>query len=293
AVFPTAVGIEIAGRIGGEIISADARQVYAGMPIGTCAPIDEAIPHHLVGYLSPAERTTAFAWAKLAAEHLDDIYRRGKSAIIVGGTGLYIDALTEGIFEAPASDAAIRDSLYARAENAEDLHAQLAEIDPTSADRIHPNNLVRVIRALEVYYTSGKSLTENFEATAVPAEGWKFAKFFLDMDREALYARIEERTRALLSAGWIDEVRRLVLSGNSEDSPGMNAIGYREILRYLRGEITSEELAEEIARKTRNYAKRQITWFSNRGNFQRIDITNTPPADCAESIISEVIDFSR
>ncbi len=284
AVGKTEIGVETAKILGGEIISADARQIYSGMAIGTCAPQSVEIPHHLVGYLSPAEKSTAHAWAELAAECLEEIRLRGKVPIVVGGTGLYMEALTRGMFEAPRPDRGIREGLNARLEAGEDLYALLKKIDPTAAENIHPNNRYRLLRALEVFYSTGKTLTENFGETKSPAEGWCFAKFFVNLDRKSLYSRIHARTVALLEGGWIEETQALVEQGFNDDSPGLNAIGYREVLGYLRGETDFESLTEEIARMTRNYAKRQITWFSRREGFTEIEISEMAARDCAERI---------
>ncbi len=287
AVGKTAMGIALAERLGGEIVSADARQIYRGMVVGTCAPVDPPVLHHLVGYLDPRERSSAFHWAKMAAAKLEDIRSRGLVPIVVGGTGLYIRALVEGVFEGPAEDEKLRKSLFERAARGENLHSELESVDPEAAKRIHPNNTVRIIRALEVYRASGKPISENFRETESPAKGWTFVKIFLDRKREELYRRIDERTRALLSGGWIDETRALLDSGLDERAPGMNAIGYIEIARYLRGEIDRDRLIDEVSRKTRNYAKRQITWFSNRPGFRRIDLSATTEESALDGIIED------
>ncbi|MCK5833390.1 tRNA (adenosine(37)-N6)-dimethylallyltransferase MiaA [bacterium] len=287
AIGKTAVGIEVSKRLGGEIISADARQVYEEMPIGTCAPIDPEIKHHLVGYISPNKTCTAFNWAKLAVERLNQIQKGGGVPVIIGGTGLYIKALTEGIFEAPKPDVSIRLDLEARLNNGENLFSLLTKLDSESASKIHPNNHRRVIRALEVYYSTGKSLSDNFEQTYSPASNWRFLKFFLNMNREQLYHQINKRVGMLLDGGWIDETRELMQSGFDEKSPGMSAIGYREIMSHLRGDISYDELKADIAKKTRNYAKRQITWFSNRAGFLKIDLSRIADVDCIDRITEE------
>jgi len=287
AVGKTAVGIALAGSIGGEIISADARQIYRGMTIGTCAPVDPPIPHHLVGDLDPRERSTAFRWAELAVRFMEEINSRGAVPLIVGGTGLYLRAIVEGVFRATAANPKIREELYRSIAEGEDLYERLKKIDPVAAGRIHRNNVVRIVRALEVFYSTGETITENFKKTQSPAAGWDFVKIFLDRPREELYRRIDERTEAMLSGGWIEETRGLIDSGIDESAPGMNAIGYREIAAFLRGEIDRKELFGEISQKTRNYSKRQITWFSNRPDYRRIDLSTVDELAAANGIIDK------
>ena len=286
---PTAVGKStvaelLAERIGGEIISADARQLYRGMAIGTAAATDSNIPTHLTGVLYPKKRPTAAWWSEHAAEIMREMRSRGKFPIIVGGTGLYIEALTEGIFDAPAADFGFREELQNRAESGENLHAELKKSDPEAAERIHPNNLVRIIRALEIYHITGKPISEHFAATRSPVPDWEFAKFYLTRPREELYDRIERRARQMLESGWIEEVRKLLESGVSPDDPGMEAIGYRQIADYLAGKVPRRETLETIVRETRRYAKRQMTWFRNRSGFSRIDLSKISASAAAERI---------
>lgn len=262
------------GFNGAEVVSADARQIYAGMPIGTCAPIETDISHHLVGVLDPRKRCTAFWWGKEAARIIEEIHNKNIVPLIVGGTGLYLKALVEGIFEGPGEDSDLRESLYKRHESGENLYYELAQIDPASAEKIHPKNIVRIIRALEVYYKTGRPISEEFHKAKPLASGWDFLLFRLVLPREELYRRIDERTKKLIENGWIEETKGLLAKGIRPNSPGMNAIGYREICRFLAGEIDRRTLIEDISRKTRNYAKRQMTWFNNRPGFIEIDMSH-------------------
>jgi tRNA dimethylallyltransferase len=281
----TSVACAVARRIGGEIISADARQVYKGMAIGTAAPSNEDVPHHLVGVLDPNEQPTAKWWADECARILESLWEKESVPIIAGGTGLYIRALVEGLFESLSGDAGIRTSLKKRIETGEDLHAELERIDPESAVRIHPNNKPRIIRALEVYYSTGKTLTELFGQTESKAKGWEFLKFHLVLPRELLYEKIERRTEDMFEAGWIDEVRELLSSGIASDAPGMEAIGYREICGFLSGEIDIADVKSKIKQATRNYAKRQLTWFRHRPDYCEIDLSKMELIEAVEIIL--------
>lgn len=270
----TSVACAVAERLSGEIISADARQVYRRMIIGTASPVNEDVRHHLVGILDPNEKPTAKWWADECARTMEELHERGKPPIIAGGTGLYTGALVEGLFDAPPPSPELRRRLRRRAESGEDIHSELKKIDPESAERIHPNNLPRIIRAIEVYHQTGKTLTELFAETEPPAGDWTYLKFHLTRNRGELYERIDHRTEEMFEAGWIDEVEKLLESGVSAESPGMDAIGYRQICDYLRGEMDFDCLKAEIKKLTRNYAKRQLTWFRNKPDFEEIDLSS-------------------
>jgi tRNA dimethylallyltransferase len=262
--------INLALELDTEIISADARQIYRGMVIGTSAPENSPIKHHLVGILDPRERSTAAHWANEAFKILEELHSRGKTPLVVGGTGLYIRALVEGIFAGPGADPEIRNELRRKIADGFDIHAELKRADPISAEKIHPENKIRIIRALEIFYITGKPLSSHFSETRPIAEGWTFSMFHLTRPREELYDRINRRTVAMLANGWLDETRSLLDDGISETAPGFDAIGYREICAHFRGEISFADLTETISRATRNYAKRQITWFRNRKGFNVI-----------------------
>jgi len=293
AVGKTDVACRVAKKFGCEIISADARQIYRGMVIGTAAPLNPPIRHHLVGILNPSDRCTAAWWAQRAAEVMEGIREREKMALVVGGTGLYIRALVEGIFPGPGEDMEFRAELQKRADAGENLHAELEIVDPIAAEQIHPNNLVRIIRALEVYHITGEPLSKQFAQTIPIAENWQFLKFFLTRPREELYRRINGRTHHMLQNGWIEETKRLLDSGVSVSSPGMEAIGYKEIVRYFRGELDKRELYEIISQKTRNYAKRQLTWFRHRPGYEEMNVKELGVEEVANRIIASYNELKR
>ncbi len=280
----TTVACAVAERLGGEIISADARQLYRRMVIGTAAPRDEVILHNCVGVLEPREKATAKWWADECAKIMGNLNQKGIVSIIAGGTGLYIRALVEGLFDIPNPDDSIREELIERANAGENLYEELRDVDQESADRIHPNNTPRIIRALEVYYRSGNTMTELCDRTESPVPDWKFNKYHMVRPRGKLYRRIEERTEKMFEDGWIEEVRGLLNSGVKPDDTGMEAIGYREICDYIIGKSTLADVKDSIKRATRNYAKRQLTWFRHRPGYAEIDLSKLDIREVAELI---------
>ncbi len=285
AVGKTEIGERVAEILGGEIISADSRQIYRGLDIGTAKPVDSPVHHHLLDVVSPEERFNAAEFVRRALEVMDSLRARGKVPIIVGGTGLYIRALTVGFFPGDFKSEQIRRQLAERYRRGEDLYAWLKQVDPVAAQRIDPRNYVRIERALEVYLVSGKPISYWWRHATKPPSDWEFLKFFITMEREKLYERIARRTEKMLESGWIDEVRRLLEQGVSPDSPGLTSIGYRQIVRYLQGEIDYETMKAEIIRETKNYAKRQITWFKKEPECQLLDVSDIAPRQAAEIIV--------
>lgn len=269
---PTAVGktelsIKLAGAIGGEIISADSMQVYKYMDIGT-AKISTAemghIPHYLIDILEPEEEFNVVKFKEYAGKCMEEIYAKGKIPIIVGGTGFYIQAVLYGIdFKENGEDTAYRqqlEELYKK-EGSEYLHAKLAQIDPSSALAIHPNNVKRVIRALEYYDQTGSRISEHNEEQRKNESPYNFCYIVLNNDREVLYERINRRVDLMMEAGLVQEVKQLLERGLSGDMVSMQGLGYKEIVRYLIGECSLEEAVYTIKRDTRHFAKRQLTWF--------------------------------
>lgn len=269
---PTAVGktelsIKLAGAIGGEIISADSMQVYKYMDIGT-AKISTAemgqIPHYLIDILEPEEEFNVVKFKEYAGKYMEEIYAKGKIPIIVGGTGFYIQAVLYGIdFKENGEDTAYRqqlEELYKK-EGSEYLHAKLAQIDPSSALAIHPNNVKRVIRALEYYDQTGSRISEHNEEQRKNESPYNFCYIVLNNDREVLYERINRRVDLMVEAGLVQEVKQLLERGLSGDMVSMQGLGYKEIVRYLIGECSLEEAVYTIKRDTRHFAKRQLTWF--------------------------------
>lgn len=265
AVGKTALGIELALRLDGEIISADSMQVYRGMDIGTAkATVEErrGVPHHLLDVRDPDQPMTVAEYQDLAEEAIAAIRSRGRLPIIVGGTGLYVRAVVDRfVFTPMESDPDLRASLAEQAgrEGVPALHARLAEVDPDSAARIHPNDLRRIIRALEVYHQTGQPLSSLQQAE--PRDPASVLMIGLTMERPALYRRIEERVDQQLRDGLVEEVRGLLDRGYAPGVGPMVGLGYREMSLYLRGEATLEEATALLKRNTRRYAKRQFTWF--------------------------------
>ena len=271
---PTASGksrlaIELAERFGAEIVGADSRQVYRGMPIGTAAPSIEqraAIPHHLVEFLDPNERYSAARYAADAVAAIEGIHARGKRAIVVGGTGFYIRALAGGVDLAPQYDERLRERLAieARRHDTEFLHAWLAARDPQRAAMLPASDTYRVLRALEVALAPGM-LRGDRPLRSLPASGIAFEKFYLEVADDELDARIAYRTDAMLASGLLEEAERI-----GPDAVAASAVGYPQALAYLRGWCTHAELRTLLIRKTRRYAKRQGTWFRSEPHVTRI-----------------------
>jgi tRNA dimethylallyltransferase len=268
-VGPTAVGksalaIRLGQAFGGEIISADSRQIYRYMDIGTAkvTPEERAkVPHHLIDLVDPDEELTLAHYRQLAAKAIEEVWSRGKLPILVGGTGLYVRALTEGwtIPEVPP-DRALRARLEEKARRLgpEALHKDLAAVDPLAAQRIDPRNVRRVIRALEVYHRTGVPISAQQRKEA-PA--YRLLKIGLTMERPELYRRIDERVERMIAQGLEAEVRELVARGYGYELPSMSGLGYREMGRYLRGEVTLEEAIALIKRHTRRFVRQQYNWF--------------------------------
>lgn len=266
----SALALEIARRHGGEIISCDSMQIYKRMNIGTAKPSAEEqneVRHHLIDVVEPDTSFSCEDYVTYASRAIDDCVSRGKLPIICGGTGLYLDTLLRGGNSAPVADTAdIRARLTARAERegAEALHAELASVDQESAETIHPNNVKRVIRALEIYYSCGipksvldsesKRLEPRYDATVL---GLCYS------EREVLYRRIEKRVDLMMEQGLLRETEMLMREGVfARNGTAAQAIGYKELLGYLRGEQSLEKAVNDLKTATRRYAKRQITWFS-------------------------------
>ena len=275
-VGPTAVGksalaLELAEAFAaegapGEIINADALQVYRGLDIGTAKPAAEEqrrVPHHLIDILDPEERYSAGQFAERAREAIDDIEGRGGTPIVVGGSGLYFRALFSGLSPIPPGDPKVRAELEERLarEGLEALQAELLTLDPATAERLGTGDTQRVLRALEVARVSGRPLSEWIARQPFGSRELPVTAVGLTLPRSILYDRIESRVARMFEAGWIDEVRELIERGISPESPAFQAIGYRQIAGYLRGLMNREEAMVDIARSTRRFAKRQLTWF--------------------------------
>lgn len=260
------LGIELAREFDGEIVSADSMQVYRLMDIGTAKPplsIREEIPHHMMDILWPDEPFSAGEFRRLGRQKIEEILKGGKVPIVVGGTGLYIKALTEGLLEGLEGDRGLREELHRQAEvlGSRGLWERLREVDPEGAMEIHPNDLYRVIRALEIYHLTGRPPSALRREHAFGDRPYHLLKIGLIRPREELYRRIDERVEGMIKGGLVEEVKGLLERGYGPDLPSMKAIGYREIVAYLRGEMTLEEAVRLMKRNTRRLAKRQLTWF--------------------------------
>jgi len=250
----------------GEIVSCDSLQVYRGLDIGSAKPTladRRAVRHHLIDVVDPDEDFSAADYSRLARRALSGVVARGRLPVVVGGTGLYLRALLGGLFEGPSRDLALRRRLEGLAERRGEtrLHALLSRVDPETALRIHARDRVRVIRALEVYWTTGKPLSEHHRQQPEPLRGFASVTIGLAPDRGWLRQRVERRTDQMLRLGLIDEVRRLLAHPYSADLRPLRAIGYRQAVSVIRGELSLEEARPAIVTDTMRYAKRQMTWF--------------------------------
>lgn len=262
----TAAAIAAAEAFGGEIISADSMQVYRFMDIGTAKPTTEErarAPHHLIDVANPDEDFDAAHFSRTAREITVAIDRRSTVPIVAGGTGLYIKAMLYGLFRAEPPNPLIRQQLRqeAAAVGSEALHRRLAWIDAKAADRIHPHDTFRTIRALETAAATGVPITDHHHRHGFRESPFRVMKIGLDMDRQALYDRIDRRVDTMIDAGLLNEVRGLMSRGYGEDLKSMQSLGYRHMVDYTAGRLTWEEAVRTLKRDTRRFAKRQLTWF--------------------------------
>ena len=267
----TALAVEIAKLTDGEVVSCDSMQIYKRMDIGTAKPTAEemqGIPHHMIDIIQPDEPFSVSRYCQMATPIVEDIIARGKTAVIAGGTGLYMDSLIKGNDFAPFPSTGMREKLEQQAdrEGMEAMMELLRSIDPETAQRVHDRK--RIIRALEVYYETGETITaHNLKTQAIPP---KFSPLWLGLDfedRQELYDRIDLRVDIMLENGLIGEIQALLDSGIPADATAMQAIGYKEFVNALRGQGSIENAAEEVKKGSRRYAKRQLTWFRRNQNM--------------------------
>jgi tRNA dimethylallyltransferase len=286
----TAVAARLAASVPMEVVSADSRQVYRGMDAATGKPTSEereAVTHHLLDLIEPGERYHAARFRLDAAQAIEAIRSAGRLPVVVGGTGLYVRALLRGLDPAPPADAALRGRLEetARTNGPAALHERLRALDPDRAARLHPNDRVRIIRAIEKHGRG--AATSGGWARAVPP--WRVVMFGLRRERVALNRALEERARSMLAGGMMEEVRRLLAAGHDETAPGMAGIGYRQWAKVARGRLSPAEALRLMVRDTQRYAKRQMTWFAREPEIQWLDVDEVGGVEGAAECIHKDI----
>jgi len=295
----TALSVALAKRLGGEIISCDSMQLYRGMNIGTATPDMEerqGIPHHLFDICDPEESFSAADYASAAAPVIADIASRGKAVIFCGGTGMYLDSVMKiSSYEEGKSDEKLRCELakFAEANGNEALHQKLREIDPEAAEKIHPNNVKRVIRAIEIFKLTGMTKTQVDAEQVTGESAYDNINVILDYkNREILYDRINRRVDLMLRDGLVEEAKALYDNGKLTGKTASQAIGYKELIPYFEGRCTLIESAEQIKLNTRHYAKRQITWF-NRYDGIRISPDEGERLLTAEEMTDRILAYIK
>ncbi len=292
----TKLGVALAQRFHGEVVSADSMQLYRGMAIGTAQPTPEemgGIPHHMLAVADPREPYSVGRYVEEAGRCLEDILRRGKQPILVGGTGLYIDSLLSGRDFSPKPPGNSRARLQARAaqEGLQALWAELQGIDPAAAARVHPNDEKRILRALEVWYDTGETISQHNQRTqAVPPRYQAVTLILNYRERQDLYARIDQRVDEMMARGLLDEAKALLANRVPQDATAMQAIGYKELLPALAGQCPLEDAVALVKLRSRQYAKRQLSWFRrNQGGkwFYLEKIPNFP------ALLQDSTDFVR
>lgn len=292
AVGKTSLSIGLARAVEGEIISADSMQVYKHMDIGSAKIKKEemkGIPHYLIDVLEPEEEFHVACFQKMAKEAMKEIYSKGKIPILTGGTGFYIQAVVKDIdFSQDTEKSSVRKrlELLVKEKGGQYLHELLTQRDPESAEKIHPNNIKRVIRALEYYELTGEKISLHNEREGEKVSPYNTAYFVLNDHRERLYERIDRRVDQMLDEGLVEEVRRLEQMGYTRDMVSMQGLGYKEILAYLEGEYSLEEAVYVLKRDTRHFAKRQLTWFRREKDVIWV---NKPDFDYDDKKILEYI----
>lgn len=300
-VGPTAVGksrvaVQVAQVLGTEVLTADSRQVYRGMDIGMDKPTMQerrGVPHRLIDLVEPDQPFNVGLYRRRALAEIGRLYSEGRIPLVVGGTGLYVRALVRGLWEGPSADWNLRERLMqeaSRAGGAEHLHRELARVDPDSAERLHPHDRVKIIRALEVHQLSGRPLSEAHREHAFAEAAFAPLLIGLTQDRGILYRLIEERVDAQLANGLVQETQRLLARGYGRQLGSMKGLGYRQIAGYLAGEYSYEEAVRRLKRDTRHFAKRQMTWFRKEPDLTWLSIAESEPAEKVSARILEQVE---
>lgn len=297
-VGPTAVGktdfsLRVARQLGGEIVSADSRQIYRYMDIGTAKPSLEQrshIPHHFIDVIAPDEQYSAGEYGRQSREVIDDLFRQGTVPIVVGGSGLYIRALVDGFFDPSVYEPEVRERLRQRLRKvgAAALHAELMRVDPEAGGRIHPHDSQRIVRALEVYEITGRSLSDLQKGSEGNRANLDPLFIGLTMPRAELYRRIDRRVDDMIERGLVEEVRQLSQLGYDRSLNSMQTVGYQEIFAHLEGEISLEEAVRLIKRNSRHYAKRQLTWFRKDPRVRWLELRGGERVD---PIVERIVDI--
>ena len=286
----TSLSVEMAKKLGGEIISADSMQIYKGMDIATAKPTDEekcGVEHHLMDFLDPEDEFSVAKYKELAVSKIEELLNKGKIPIIVGGTGLYVDTVINNTVFFNYDDSETRERLEKECDEngIEALFHKLKEVDPDTAEKLHLNDKKRIIRALEVYYLTGKTITEQNNESHKEKSKFNFIQIGLNAkNRDYLYDRINKRVDLMLESGLLDEAKMFYSSDYS--STAKQAIGYKELLPYLKGFVTLDDAVEKLKQETRRYAKRQLTWFrkNNDINWIFFDENNNIVSECLKII---------
>jgi len=299
-VGPTCAGksnlsLKIAQLIPSEIISADSRQIYKLLDIGTAKPSKEQlqkVSHHLVDFLDPSENYDVSKFENDAENIIDQIHKKNKTPIVVGGSGLYIKALIDGIFDSADKNEEYRNELLKKRKEFgnEFLHEELKKVDPISAEKMLPQNWKRVMRALEVFHTTGEPIWQHYKKQSIQKEKkYIFLQFGLNWERKILYENIDKRVDRMIMQGFVEEVKNILNKGYDKNLNSLNTVGYKEIIQYLDGLISLERAIELIKRNTRHYAKRQMTWFRRDKRIQWFDIGKPYDLDIVADKIAQRI----
>jgi tRNA dimethylallyltransferase len=291
----TATGIDLARELNAEILSLDSMAIYRGMDIGTAKPTVEeqaAASHHLIDLLEPSQDFSVAEYVTAAQNRCEEIVSRGRTPLFVGGTGLYLRSLLRGVFEGPSADHAIRERLerFVEQESPEALHSQLAVVDPASAARLHPQDKRRVIRALEVFELTGRPASEQLEEGPLPESERPRHVFWLSPPRAWLHDRINRRVDLMFAAGLVDEVRRLLAATGGLGRTASQALGYKEVAAYLAGELTLAACIDRVKTRTRQFAKRQETWFRNLVEARPVPIDG---GESPRELAQKILDIAR
>ncbi|KAA3661755.1 MAG: tRNA (adenosine(37)-N6)-dimethylallyltransferase MiaA [Calditrichaeota bacterium] len=293
----TEVAIELAEHIDAEIVSSDSRQIYKQLTIGTAKPTESQLqkaPHHFIDLLEPQLEYSAGKFCRDARKLIAVLRGRDKNVVVVGGSGMYIDALLNGFFQPIAADKALQKALKRRAqiEGSEALHTELAKVDPERAAELPALDAHRIVRSLEIYYATGQKHSALLKEPRIPAN-FPFVQFALNWPRQELYDRIEKRVDMMLQDGLVAEVEYLLKNGLAKETNALLTVGYREVIQYLECEFSYDMMVEKIKQHTRNYAKRQLTWFKRDKRIHWIDCFGKVPKEIADEICGHLPEASE